>query len=111
VLSAQRYTLRWLEFLIAKTKLLDRLRGQINSRQENALLHMLREGPDGFEGGLSAGYYQSITDAPPATARRDLVELVALGALRRTGELRGTRYWLPFGASGKDEDDAASSVE
>lgn len=110
VLSAQRHTLGWLEFLIAKTKLLDRLHGQINSRQEKALLRLVREGPEGFRGGLSAGNYQSITGAPPATARRDLVDLVALGALRRTGELRGTRYWLAFGTSGAGGDQAAGAV-
>jgi len=32
--------------------------------------------------------------ASPATATRDLVELVALGALVRTGERRHTRYQL-----------------
>ena len=110
VLSAQRHTLGWLEFLIAKTKLLDRLRGQINARQEKALLRLMREGPEGFKGGLSAGNYQSITGAPPATARRDLVELVALGALRRTGELRGTRYWLAFGTRGTRGDQAAGAA-
>ncbi|MDX2287919.1 MAG: hypothetical protein NW217_03755 [Hyphomicrobiaceae bacterium] len=56
----------------------------------------MREGPDGFEGGLSAGKYAAITGAAPATAGRDLAELVKLGALVRTGQLRGTRYWLPF---------------
>ena len=29
-----------------------------------------------------------------ATARRDLGHLVEFGALRRTGQLKGTRYWL-----------------
>lgn len=111
VLEAQRYTLRWLEFLVAKTRLLDRLRGQINPRQEKVLLRLLREGPDGFKGGLSAGNYQSITSAPPATARRDPVELVALGALRRTGELRGTRYWLALLANEKAGEGAASATE
>ncbi|MCW5621300.1 MAG: Fic family protein [Burkholderiales bacterium] len=102
VLAAQSYTVRWTEFLIAKTRLLDRLRGQINPRQEKALLRVMREGPDGFKGGLSAGNYQGITGAPPATARRDLAELVELGALRRTGQLRGTRYWLAFESNGKE---------
>lgn len=96
VLEAQRSTQRWITFLIAKTRLLDRLRGQINARQEKALLRVMREGPDGFEGGLSAGKYAAITGAAPATAGRDLAELVKLGALVRTGQLRGTRYWLPF---------------
>jgi Fic family protein len=96
VLAAQDYTLHWLDFVLAKTRLLDRLRGQLNERQEKALLRMMREGPEGFRGGLSAGNYTSITGAPAATARRDLTHLVELGALVRTGQLKGTRYWLPF---------------
>ena len=44
------------------------LHGQLNERQEKALLRMLREGPEGFKGGLSAGNYSTITGAPPATA-------------------------------------------
>ncbi|MCL4766390.1 MAG: Fic family protein [Hyphomicrobiaceae bacterium] len=97
VLEAQSHTQHWIDFLIAKARLLDGLRGKINLRQEKALLRMLREGPDGFEGGLSAGNYGSITGASPATARRDLGELVALGALVRTGDRKATRYWLAFG--------------
>lgn len=96
VLEAQAYTLRSIEFLLEKTKLLDRLRGKLNGRQEKALLRMMAEGPDGFRGGLSTSKYMASTGAPSATARRDLAHLVELGALRRTGELKGTRYWLPF---------------
>jgi Fic family protein len=96
VLEAQAHTLASVEFILAKARLLDRLRGQLNARQEKALLRLMREGPEGFKGGLSAGKYSSLTGAPPATARRDLADLVALGALVRTGQLRGTRYWLPF---------------
>lgn len=55
-----------------------------------------------------AGNYASITGAPPATARRDLGELVALGAMVRIGQLRGTRYWLAFVArSGVNEQSQA----
>jgi Fic family protein len=92
--EAQRRTTALVEFLIDKAKLLDRLRGQLNQRQEKVLLRMLREGPDGFVGGLSAGKYATIAEASPATATRDLVELVALGALLRTGERKHTRYQL-----------------
>lgn len=97
VLEAQSHTLMSVEFLLEKTKLFDRLRGQLNERQEKALLRMMEEGPDGFRGGLSAGKYRALTGAPSATASRDLARLVELGALRRTGELKGARYWLPFG--------------
>jgi len=93
-IEAQGRTTALVEFMIDKTKLLDRLRGQLNQRQEKVLLRMLREGPDGFVGGLSAGKYAHIAEASPATATRDLVELVALGALVRTGERKHTRYQL-----------------
>ncbi|WP_298190542.1 DUF4172 domain-containing protein [Novosphingobium sp.] len=93
-LEAQERTQARVHYLIAQTRLLDRLRGKLNDRQERALLRMFAEGPDGFKGGLSAGNYRTITGALSATATRDLAELVQLGALRREGELKGTRYHL-----------------
>jgi Fic family protein len=64
----------------------------ILSLRNMALLRMLREGPDGFKGGLSAGNYASITGASPATTTRDLADMVEKGALTRIGELRHARY-------------------
>jgi len=93
-LEAQRRTITQVEFLIAKTKILDRLRGRINDRQQKALLRMFREGPDGFEGGLSASNYSTITGASPATTTRDLTDLTEKGALVRTGERKHARYAL-----------------
>ena len=92
--EAQRRTIALVEFLIDKTKLLDRLKGQLNARQEKALLRMFREGPEGFRGGLSAGKYSTITGASPATTTRDLADLVVKGALVREGERRHARYRL-----------------
>jgi len=97
-LAAQQRTIERVQFLIAKSRLLGRLRGQINSRQEKALIRMFAEGVDGFEGGLSAANYRTITDAPSATATRDLTDLVQLGALRKQGELKHTRYFLELQA-------------
>jgi Fic family protein len=94
VLEAQQRTLAQVEFLIDKTRLLDRLRDKLNSRQQTVLLRVLREGPEGFKGGLSAGNYVSIAKTSPATATRDLAELVEVGALVRTGERRHARYHL-----------------
>ena len=91
-IEAQRRSIAMVDFLIDKTRLLDRLRDQLNERQKKALLRMLREGPEGFKGGLSAGKYASITGASPATATRDLADLVAKHALVRSGEQRHTRY-------------------
>jgi Fic family protein len=94
VIEAQARTIARIRFLIDKTRLFDRLRGQMNERQEKALLRIFREGPDGFAGGLSAGNYRTITGAALATATRDLADLVEKGALHRTGERRYARYWL-----------------
>jgi Fic family protein len=99
ILEAQTRTTAQIEFVIAKTRFLDGLCGQLNSRQEKALVRMLREGPEGFKGGLSAGNYLAITGASPATATRDLVDLVDKGALIRTGERRHARYHVAISAT------------
>lgn len=93
-IEAERRTIALVEFLIDKTKLFDRLRGELNERQTKALLRVFREGPEGFRGGLSAGKYSTITGASPATATRDLSDLVSKQALTREGELRHARYRL-----------------
>lgn len=94
ILAAQRHTLRRIEFLIEKTKLYDRLTEPLNARQAKVLERMFREGPEGFKGGLSAENYINLTRTSRATATRDLQGLVVLGALRRTGERKHTRYYL-----------------
>ncbi len=94
ILAAQNYSQRLIDFLIAKIHLYDRLRGQLNYRQDKVIARMYREGLEGFEGGLSAENYISITNTSRATATRDLQDLVEKGALVRTGERKHTRYWL-----------------
>jgi Fic family protein len=94
ILEAQANTLKRVEFYLAKAKFYDRLRGALNPRQEKAIGRMFREGIDGFKGGMSAEKYIDITDASRATATRDLQDMVAKGALTRSGELRYTRYHL-----------------
>lgn len=94
VLQAQDTTQSMIEFLIQKTKLYDRVKNQLNGRQEKALARIFREGVEGFKGGLSAENYISITGAARATATRDLQDLVEKGVLIRTGALKSTRYHL-----------------
>jgi len=94
VLDAQAHSQELVEFLIAKTKFYDRLRGQLNERQDKAIARMMREGPGGFKGGLSADNYIRLTGTSRATATRDLQDLVEKKALLRTGTLKGTRYHL-----------------
>jgi DNA-binding IclR family transcriptional regulator len=44
--------------------------------------------------GLTAGKYSTETGASPATATRDLADLIERGALVRAGERRHARYDL-----------------
>ena len=94
VLEAQMETVKLFEFVIAKTRLYDRVRMQLNKRQEKVLARIFREGPSGFKGGLSAENYLAITQTSRATATRDLQDLVKKKVLSKKGELKSTRYYL-----------------
>jgi Fic family protein len=94
VLKAQNATQDLVDFVVEKAKLYQKLRGRLNTRQDKVLERMFREGPNGFRGGLSAENYLAITKTSRATATRDLQDLVEMGALRRTGERKHTRYYL-----------------
>jgi Fic family protein len=92
--EAQERAIANVEFVVHKAKLLERVRGRLNARQDAVLSRMLREGPAGFKGGMSASKYVVIAKTSSASATRDLGELVDMGALVRTGERKGTRYQL-----------------
>ena len=81
VLQAHEESMSLLYFLIEKSKMLHALSGQINPRQTKVLLRMFAEGPNGFQGGLSAENYIAITKTTRATATRDLTDLVEKSAL------------------------------
>lgn len=92
VLEAQIQAEEQIDFALKKTKLFDRFRNQLNERQLQILRRMLDEGPDGFEGGMSAKKYMTITGASKATATRDLQDLADKGIFVPTGGGRSTHY-------------------
>ncbi len=94
VLKAQDYTQRMIDFLIEKGKFYRRFDDLLNERQRKVVERIFREGVSGFQGGLSAENYMRITGTTASTATRDLQKLVEFGALFRTGERKGTRYYL-----------------
>jgi len=93
-LEAQVQAEEHIDFTLRKTRLLDRFRGRLNERQTQILRRMLEEGPKGFEGGMSAKKYMSITGAPKATATRDLQDLTKKGIFVPTGSGRSTHYQI-----------------
>ncbi len=91
-LEAQIQAEEQIEFTLKKTKLFDCWKDQLNERQVQILRRMLEEGPDGFEGGMSAKKYMVITGASKATATRDLQDLADKGVFIPTGGGRSTHY-------------------
>jgi Fic family protein len=94
LLESQQYTIRMVNFIVAKTKFFAKYKTEFNARQEKVLLRVFEEGLEGFKGGLSAANYKTISTASPATSTRDLQELLNIKALSKTGNLKGTRYFL-----------------
>jgi Fic family protein len=94
VLDAQIQAQQLVEFILKKSRFFDRFRSEISPRQLKVIRRMLDEGPQGFEGGLNARKYISLTQVSKATATRDLQDLAARGVLIPIGAGRGARYEL-----------------
>ena len=94
VLQAQINAEEDIRFVLKKAKFLGRFESRFNPRQKKAVDRMFKAGSSGFEGGMNARKYVSITKTSKATATRDLQALVAMGALRPSGGGRSTSYHL-----------------
>ncbi|MFL5742388.1 MAG: Fic family protein [Flavisolibacter sp.] len=92
VLTAQKQAHDFVDFILKKSRFFDHYKNRMNERQLKVVRRMLEEGPDGFEGGMNASKYISLTRASKATATRDLQNLVELGIFRPEGGGRSTRY-------------------
>jgi len=92
-LDSQRQAKEQIRFVLLKARIWDTYASQLNERQAKVLNRMLREGPEGFEGGMSAQKYSKMTGCSKATATRDLTELLRIGTFRKLeGGGRSTRY-------------------
>jgi Fic family protein len=94
ILQAQVQAKELISHTIQKAKFFDHFRESLNERQLKAINKMLDAGPEGFEGGMTAKKYISITKASKATATRDLQMLVELNVLQLAGGGRSTSYTL-----------------
>lgn len=94
ILSAQENTLKIIEFLISKARFFDRFADFLNERQKKVIKRIFDAGHEGFVGGLSAENYIRIARTSASTATRDLSDLVNKKIILKTGNLKGTRYWL-----------------
>jgi len=82
------------DFVLSKARFYDAFADKLNARHERAIARVYAEGRKGFTGGLSAKNYAVITKCSPATATRDLTDLVDMGAAIAHGAGRSRRYEL-----------------
>ncbi|MCH9851948.1 MAG: Fic family protein [Alphaproteobacteria bacterium] len=94
ILKAQAETIATIQFIARKNNFFIHYHNQLNLRQKKVIERIFKTGINGFKGGLSAKNYQVIAKTPPATATRDLQDLVQKGILTRTGLRKSTRYYL-----------------
>ncbi len=95
VYKAQIAAKKLISFTLQKSMFIDRYKELLNTRQLKVILKML-ESANGFEGGMSAKKYISITKTSKATATRDLQQLLEMGALISKGGGRSTNYTVNF---------------
>lgn len=100
VIDAQDNTIKIIEFLIKKAKFFDRFSSMMNERQTKVVKRLFKAGHQGFKGGLSAENYIRIARTSASTATRDLKDLVDKTILKKTGELKSTRYYLNLNEAG-----------
>jgi len=96
VMKAQEKVEELIEFSLQKTKLFDLFHNELNEREVKVLNRMLDEGLGGFEGGINAKKYMSLTGASKASATRDLQHLRDLGIFVAEGGGRSVRYQIKW---------------
>jgi len=94
LIDAQQNALEILDFSVKKTQFFDKYKSILNTRQSKVINKMLDAGKDGFEDGMTAKKYVSITKTTKATATRDLQELVEHDILQQYLAGRSTNYTL-----------------
>ena len=98
IVESQRNAKQIVLFTLNKSKFIDQFKNEMNERQTKAILKMFENGLSGFEGGMTAIKYVSITKASRATATRDLQDLTEKKILKPKGEGRNRSYDLNLSA-------------
>jgi Fic family protein len=83
------------EVVLTRTRFwMEHSHAEVNERQLKALGRMLDNLPQEFVGGMTNKKYAHLTGTSPATAQRDLSDLVSKGYLVLRGAGRSARYEL-----------------
>ncbi|MEM7551170.1 MAG: hypothetical protein AAF363_15925 [Bacteroidota bacterium] len=85
ILQAQDDTKEQILFTIKKAHFFGSFKSELNERQLKVIRKMTDQGTEGFEGGMTAKKYISITKVSKATATRDLQALAELNIFLPSG--------------------------
>ena len=94
IFEAQQEARKRIDFTLKKIQFFNRFNDKLNQRQLKVITKMIDTGLKGFEGGMTAKKYISITKTSKATATRDLQMLSNVGFFQRFGGGRSTNYLL-----------------
>ena len=94
ILQAQAEAAQIIKFSLYKTIFFDKYKSELNERELKIINKMFDAGFGGFEGGMTAKKYMSITCASKATATRDLQHLAEIGVFIAQGSGRNVHYQL-----------------
>ena len=92
ILQAQAEAQQIVKFSLYKTKFFDKYKTELNERELKAINKMFDAGVGGFDGGMTAKKYMSITRSSKATATRDLQHLAEIGVFVAQGSGRNVHY-------------------
>ena len=93
IYTAQVSAKELVNFTLKKKKFIEKYKDTLNGRQWKVVLRML-ESPEGFEGGMTARKYVSLTKASKATATRDLQDLFDRQVFTTGGGDTSVHYYL-----------------
>jgi Fic family protein len=94
IVQAQAEAAQIIKFSLYKTAFFDKHKSELNERELKVINKMFDAGYGGFEGGMTAKKYMSITHASKATATRDLQHLAKIGVFVAQGGGCNVHYQL-----------------
>jgi Fic family protein len=94
IVQAQTEAAQIVRFSIQKARFFDKFRNELNERELKAVNRMFEASYEGFEGGMTAKKYMSITLVSKATATRDLQHLSEIGAFNAQGGGQNVHYFI-----------------
>ncbi len=94
LIRAQTDAVEKLKWIVQKIRFFRQKGHLLNKRQAKVIAKLFEMGPERMSKGLNARTYRRIAHTSESTATRDLQDLVSKAIFYRTGERKGTRYYL-----------------